>query len=164
MLNPRAVSRRSGSNDPVIKNSDIFNDPSPYIQYFLSTYGNIRFISGIGINTFAAVVQCAEQVIGFVSDGGDDLGVGVGGVESNKGVVGFVLVVGVDGFGESGEFAVLVKGRGFADENGGVFGIDGAFRHKHNVLRGIFFVESGDDVGNAFCGQRRIFHFHIIKA
>ena len=55
MLNPRAVSGRSGSNDPVIKNSDIFDDPSPYIQYFLSTYGNIRFIRGIGIEAFAVV-------------------------------------------------------------------------------------------------------------
>ena len=62
------------------------------------------------------MVESAEQVVGFVGDGGDDPGVGGGGVKIDKGVIGFVLVVGVDGFSESGKSTVGVKGGGFADE------------------------------------------------
>ena len=92
------------------------------------------------------MVQCTKQMVGFVGDGVDDLGVGSGGVEGNEGVVGFVSVVGVDGFGETCKVAVLVKGRGFADKDGGVFGTFRTFSYKPDALRSVFFVEGGNDM------------------
>ena len=66
------------------------------------------------------MVKGAEEVVGFVGDGGDDFGIGGGGVQHHKGVVGGNFVAFVNGFSESGKVAVRIEGRGFADENGGV--------------------------------------------
>ena len=110
------------------------------------------------------MVEGAQEVVGFVGDGGDDLGVSGICVEIDEGVVGFVLVVGVDGFGESCEVPVGVKGCGFADKNGGVFACCGALSYKNDVLRSVFFVEGSYDVVDAFFCQRGMLHFHSVKA
>ena len=76
-----------------------------------------------------------------MADGGDDLFVTGGGVEKNKSIIGFVLIVGVDRFGKTGKIAVGSERVCFADADGGVFSVNRAFSNKIDILIGIFFVE-----------------------
>ena len=63
-------------------------------------------ICRIFLQSVAAVIEDAEEMSGFVSDGVDDRFVGAGGVEHHERVVALVRVAGIDGFRQSGETAV----------------------------------------------------------
>ena len=92
-----------------------------------------------------------------MGDGGDDFRIGSGGIQHNEGVVGFVGIAFVDGFGKAFESAVLVKGGGLTDEDGGVFGSGGALCYEDHLLSGVFCVEFGKDVFDAFLCQSGVF-------
>ena len=53
-----------------------------------------------------------------MGDGGDDFGIGGGGIQHNEGVVGFIQIAFVDGFGYSGKITVGIESSGFAHKNG----------------------------------------------
>ena len=105
---------------------------------------------GIGVEAGAAVVEAACDVVSFVGDGGDDFGVGVGGVEEDKGFVRFVQVPFVDGFGETCKRSVLGERGGFADVNGGVFLLLRSFGDEYDSRKGVHFIERSDNGANAF--------------
>ena len=75
-----------------------------------------------------------------MGDGFDNGFVGGGGVEEYKGVVGFIGVVFVNGFGKSGEVSVFVESVGFADVDGRVFAAFGTFGYKNDILIGVFRI------------------------
>jgi len=73
-------------------------------------------------------------VLRFVGDDGGDEFYGSGGIEEDEGVVVADLVAGVDGLGEAKEGAVVGKGIGLADEDGGVLVDLREVSGEHNVL------------------------------
>ena len=117
----------------------------------------------IGGEIFSAVIESSQQVVGFVGNGGNYCFVTGGGIQHHKGFVVFYLIAFVNGFSKSGKVAVGCKRFGFADINGGIFGVCRAFRYKNNVAIRIFCIQFRNDVGDAVRRQQGIPHFHMFK-
>ncbi len=108
------------------------------------------------------MIKGAEKVSGFMGDSGDNVGIGIHGVEQNEGVVVLDLIAMIDRLRKPGELTVLVECRRLSDEDGGVNGVFRAFRHEEDILRGEIGIERGNDPGDAFRGKVGILDLNII--
>ena len=108
------------------------------------------------------MVERAEEVSGLMRDGGDNVGIGIRGIEQDEGVVVLDPIPMIDRLRKPCEFAVLVERGCLPDENSGVRGVCRAFRHKEGVLSREFGIERGNDPGDAFRVEVGMFDLNIV--